>query len=191
LGVLVATTSDTLDWYLNVIYFVYDHEGSGNTGQQCSAATPHAALTSTSKGSHGYPGFKKDLFSIWAAHHPAYVATIIAAEPLDLAKKIEKLSSMKGPRMLISLAPCPTGWDYDPQLCVEIGHLAVQTGVWPLKEYIDGKVVHTKIPKQRKPVEEYLKIQGRFKHLFSPERDEQGIAEIQARIDAYWENITE
>lgn len=105
--------------------------------------------------------------------------------------KNRKLQGMKGPRMLISLAPCPTGWDYDPQLSVEIGHLAVQTGVWPLKEYIDGKVIHTKIPKQRKPVEEYLKLQGRFKHLFHPKRDEQGIAEIQARIDAYWDNVTE
>ena len=190
-GMGMSSTSGAMDRNLNFIYLCYDNEGYGNTGQQYSAATPHAAITSTSKGSHGYPGFKKDLFSIWAAHKPSYVATIIAAEPLDLAKKIEKLQGMKGPRMLISLAPCPTGWDYDPQLSVEIGHLAVQTGVWPLKEYIDGKVIHTKMPKQRKPVEEYLKLQGRFKHLFHPKRDEQGIAEIQARIDAYWDNVTE
>jgi pyruvate ferredoxin oxidoreductase beta subunit len=115
------------------------------------------------------------------------VATVIAAEPLDLAKKVEKLQAMTGPRMLISLAPCPTGWDYDPELSVEIGRLAVQTGVWPLKEYIDGEVRHTKLPRQRKPVDEYLKLQGRFKHLFEPQRDEQGIAEIQTRIDAYWD----
>ena len=92
--------------------------------------------------------------------------------------------------MLISLAPCPTGWDYDPQLSVEVGRLAVRTGVWPLKEYIGGEVRHTKIPRERQPVEEYLKLQGRFKHLFEPERDEQGIAEIQARVDAYWEKVT-
>jgi pyruvate/2-oxoacid:ferredoxin oxidoreductase beta subunit len=65
----------------------------------------------------------------------------------------------------------------------------VQTGVWPLKEYIDGEVRHTKAPKQRKPVDEYLKLQGRFKHLFEPHRDEQGIAEIQTRIDAYWDKV--
>ena len=190
-GMGLSATSGAMDRNLDFIYLCYDNEGYGNTGQQYSAATPHAAITSTSKGSHGYPGFKKDLFSIWAAHRPAYVATIIGAEPLDLAKKIEKLKAMKGPRMLIALAPCPTGWDYDPKLSVEIGRLAVQTGVWPLKEYIDGKVVHTKIPRQRKPVEEYLKLQGRFKHLFHPQEDEQGIAEIQARIDAYWDNVTE
>ena len=195
-GMGLSATSGAMDRNLDFIYLCYDNEGYGNTGQQYSAATPHAAITSTSKGSRGYPGFKKDLFSIWAAHRPAYVATIIGAEPLDLAKKIEKLQAMRGPRMLISLAPCPTGWDYDPKLSVEIGRLAVQTGVWPLKEYIDGKVVHTKIPKknksgQRTPVEEYLKLQGRFKHLFHPQRDEQGIAEIQARIDAYWDKVTE
>jgi pyruvate ferredoxin oxidoreductase beta subunit len=190
-GMGLSATSGAMDRQLDFIYLCYDNEGYGNTGQQYSAATPHSAKTSTSKGSHGYPGFKKDLFSIWAAHNPAYVATIIAAEPLDMAKKIEKLQTMKGSRMLISLAPCPTGWNYDPQLTVEIGRLAVQTGVWPLKEYVDGKVVHTKIPRQRKPVEEYLKLQGRFKHLFEPQRDEQAIAEIQARIDAYWENVTE
>ena len=190
-GMGLSATSGTMDRNLDYIYLCYDNEGYGNTGQQYSAATPHAAITSTSKVAHGYPGFKKDLFSIWAAHKPSYVATMIAAEPLDLAKKIEKLQTMKGPRMLISLAPCPTGWDYDPQLSVEIGRLAVQTGVWPLKEYIDGKVVHTKFPKQRKPVEEYLKLQGRFKHLFHPQRDEQRIAEIQTRVDAYWNSVAE
>jgi pyruvate ferredoxin oxidoreductase beta subunit len=189
-GMGLSSTSGAMDRNLDFIYLCYDNEGYGNTGQQYSAATPHAAITSTSKGSHGYPGFKKDLFSIWAAHHPAYVATIIGAEPLDLAKKIEKLKTIKGPRMLISLAPCPTGWDYDPKLSVEIGRLAVQTGVWPLKEYMNGKVMHTKIPRQRKPVEEYLKLQGRFKHLFHPQTDKQGIAEIQRRIDAYWNNVT-
>ena len=194
-GMGLSATSGAMDRNLNFIYLCYDNEGYGNTGQQYSAATPHAAITSTSKSSHGYPGFKKDLFSIWAAHRPAYVATIIGAEPLDLAKKIEKLSTMKGPRMLIALSPCPTGWDYDPKLSVEIGRLAVQTGIWPLKECIDGQVVHTRTPKKDKtgkrlPVEEYLKLQGRFKHLFQPQRDEAGIAEIQARVDAYWDEIT-
>ena len=140
-GMGMSATSGAMDRNLDFIYLCYDNEGYGNTGQQYSAATPHAALTSTSKGSHGYPGYKKDLFAIWAAHNPAYVATVIAAEPLDLAKKVEKLQTMTGPRMLLSLAPCPTGWDYDPELSVEIGRLAVQTGVWPLKECIGGEVI--------------------------------------------------
>jgi pyruvate ferredoxin oxidoreductase beta subunit len=188
-GMGLSATSGAIDRNLDFLYICYDNEGYGNTGQQYSAATPHAAKTSTSKGSRGFPGFKKDLFSIWAANQPAYVATVIGTEPLDLARKIEKAKSVKGPRLIITLAPCPTGWDYDPKETVEIGKLAVQTGAWPLKEYIDGKVVHTKVPRQRKPIEEYLQKQGRFAHLFKPERNEKLLTEIQQRIDAYWENI--
>jgi pyruvate ferredoxin oxidoreductase beta subunit len=190
-GMGLSATSGAMERDLDFLYICYDNEGYGNTGQQYSGATPHAAKTSTSKGPRGFSGFKKDLFSIWAAHQPAYVATIIGAEPLDLAKKIEKARSMKGPRMIIALSPCPTGWDYDPKETVNIGKLAVKTGVWPLKEYIDGKVVHTKIPKQRKPVEEYLKLQGRYKHLFEPQRDEEMLKTIQDKIDRYWKNISE
>ena len=188
-GMGLSATSGAIDRNLDFIYLCYDNEGYGNTGQQYSAATPHFALTSTSMGSHGYPGFKKDLFSIWAANNPAYVATIIGAEPLDLAKKIEKLQSIKGPRLLISLSPCPTGWDFDPRHTAEIGRLAVSTGIWPLKEYVDGRVVHTKVPRQRKPVEEYLKLQGRYKHLFDPETDHEAIALIQSRVDNYWATV--
>ena len=188
-GMGLSATSGAMERDLDFIYICYDNEGYGNTGQQYSAATPHAARTSTSKGAHGFAGYKKDLFAIWAAHKPAYVATVIGAEPLDLARKIEKAKTMKGPRMIISLAPCPTGWDYDPKLSVEIGKLAVKTGVWPLKEYVDGKVVHTKVPRQRVPVEEYLKLQGRFRHLFEPQRDEALLAELQAKVDAYWESV--
>jgi len=189
-GMGLSATSGAMERDLDFLYICYDNEGYGNTGQQYSGATPHAAKTSTSKGPHGFSGFKKDLFSIWAAHQPAYVATVIGAEPLDLAKKIEKARSMKGPRMIIALSPCPTGWDYDPKETVNIGKLAVKTGVWPLKEYIDGKVVHTKIPKQRKPVEEYLSLQGRYKHLFEPHRDEEMLKVIQDKIDRYWDNIS-
>ena len=190
-GMGLSATSGAMERDLDFIYLCYDNEGYGNTGQQYSGATPHAAKTSTSKGPRGFTGFKKDLFSIWAAHQPAYVATVIGTEPLDLARKIEKARSLKGPRMIIALAPCPTGWDYDPKETVTVGKLAVQTGVWPLKEFINGKVTHTKTPKQRKPVEDYLKTQGRFKHLFEPERDDKLINEIQKKVDTYWRNISD
>jgi pyruvate ferredoxin oxidoreductase beta subunit len=167
----------------------YDNEGYANTGQQSSGATPHAARTATSTGTCGFPGYKKDLFAIWAAHKPAYVATVAGADPLDLARKIEKAKGMKGPRMIIALAPCPTGWEYDSKDSVTIGKLAVATGVWPLKEYVDGKVVHTRIPRPRTRVEEYLKLQGRFAHLFTPQRNEPVLAEIQSAIDSYWAGI--
>jgi pyruvate ferredoxin oxidoreductase beta subunit len=189
-GMGLSATSGTMDRDLDYIYICYDNEGYGNTGQQSSSATPHAALTSTSRSGRGYPGYKKDLFSIWAAHRPAYVATVIGSEPLDLARKIEKAKSMTGPRMIIALAPCPTGWNYDPKDSVTIGKLAVKTGVWPLKEYIDGKVVHTRVPRERAPVEDYLQLQGRFAHLFQPQRNEAMIAEIQARVDRYWDEVT-
>ena len=188
-GMGISATSAAIDRNLDFLYICYDNEGYGNTGQQFSGATPHAALTSTSRGPMGYPGYKKDLFSLWVANKPAYVATVIGAEPLDLARKIEQATKLKGPRMIIALSPCPTGWDFDPKEAVAIGKLAVKTGVWPLKEYRDGKVVHTKIPQDRLPVEEYLKTQGRFAHLFSPVRNEAIINEIQQRIDNYWNII--
>lgn len=189
-GMGLSATSSAIDRDLDFLYLCYDNEGYGNTGQQYSEATPHAARTSTSKGPRGFPGYKKDLFAIWAAHRPAYVATVIGAEPLDLARKIEKAKGLKGPRLIIALSPCPTGWDFEPGESVEIGKLAVRTGIWPLKEYIDGKVTHTKVPHSRLPVEEYLKKQGRFKHLFHPQRNNALLKEIQVRVDAYWESIS-
>jgi len=188
-GMGMSATSGAMDRDLDFIYICYDNEGYGNTGQQYSSATPHGAATTTSRGSRGYPGYKKDLFSVWAAHRPTYVATVIGSEPLDLAKKIEKARDMNGPRMIIALAPCPTGWDYDPKDSVDIGKLAVKTGVWPLKEYVDGVVTHTRVPRDRPPVEDYLKRQGRFAHLFHPARDDALIDEIQARVDHYWEEV--
>ena len=189
-GMGLSATSGAIERNLDFLYICYDNEGYGNTGQQFSAATPHAAKTATSSGPRGYPGFKKDLFSIWAAHEPAYVATVAGAEPVDLARKIEKAMSMKGPRMLIALSPCPTGWDYDPKQTVTIGKLAVKTGIWPLKEYIDGQIVHTKAPGERKPVEEYLKLQGRYRHLFEPQRNDELIEEIQNKVDDYWNKVS-
>jgi pyruvate ferredoxin oxidoreductase beta subunit len=188
-GMGLSATSAAIERGLDFLYICYDNEGYGNTGQQASGATPHAARTATTAGAHGYAGWKKDLFAIWAAHKPAYVATVIGAEPLDLARKIERAVSLRGPRLILALAPCPTGWEYDPKLTVEIGRLAMRTGVWPLKEYVDGKVTHTHVPHPRRPLEDYLKLQGRFRHLFEPQRDEATIATLQARVDAYWNEV--
>ena len=186
-GMGLSSTSGAIERDLDFLYICYDNEGYGNTGQQYSGATPHGAKTSTSKSMRGFAGYKKDLFSIWAAHNPAYVATAIGSEPLDLARKIEKARQLKGPKLIITLAPCPVGWDYDPKESADIGQLAVKTGIWPLKEYIDGKVTHTKIPHTRVPVEEYLQKQGRFTHLFKPQRNEVLLKEIQIKVDHYWD----
>lgn len=186
-GMGLSATSSAIERGLDFLYLCYDNEGYGNTGQQASGATPHGAQTSTTP--LGYRGWKKDLFAIWVAHRPAYAATAIGAEPLDLAKKIERAMSVKGPRLIHALAPCPTGWGFDAKDSVEIGRLAVRTGVFPLKEYVDGAVVHTKIPHPRRPVDEYLRAQGRFRHLFEPARDEARIAAIQRGVDGYWRQV--
>lgn len=188
-GMGLSATSSAIERGLDFIYICYDNEGYGNTGQQYSDATPHGAWTATSKGPRGFAGYKKDLFAIWAAHKPTYIATVLGSEPLDLARKVEKAKSLKGPRFILALAPCPTGWDYDPKDTVEIGRLAVKAGVWPLKEYTAGNVVHTQIPRVRVPVEEYLKTQGRFGHLFHPDRNEAVLGEIQGMVDAYWASV--
>jgi pyruvate ferredoxin oxidoreductase beta subunit len=188
-GMGLASTSGAIDRGLDFLYVCYDNEGYGNTGQQTSPATPHAARTATDALAGGFGGEKKDLFSIWAANGPRYVATAIGAEPVDLARKIEKARGLEGPRLVIVLAPCPTGWGFDPSEGVEIGRLAVATGVFPLKEWEEGRVVHTKVRRPRLPVEEYLARQARFRHLFEPERDEASLAAIQARVDAYWEAV--
>jgi pyruvate ferredoxin oxidoreductase beta subunit len=188
-GMGLSSTSGAIERNLDFLYVCYDNEGYGNTGQQYSGATPHGARTATSTGTRGYAGEKKDLFAVWVAHKPVYVATAVGAEPVDLAQKIERAAGLEGPRFILVLAPCPTGWEYDPGDSVEIGRLAVRTGVWPLKEYVDGRVVHTKTPKPRLPVEQYLKRQGRFAHLFTPERNEAVLSEIQARVDAYWSAV--
>lgn len=189
-GMGLSATSAAIERGLDFLYLCYDNEGYGNTGQQTSSATPHGARTATSTGPAGYAGHKKDLFSIWAAHRPAYVATVIGSEPLDLVRKIEKAKRIKGPKLIIALSPCPTGWGFDPQHTVEIGRLAVRTGLWPLKEYEDGVITHTKVPAGRVPVEEYLKLQERFAHLFSPQRNEALLAEIQAEVDRYWNGVS-
>ena len=132
---------------------------------------------------------KKDIFEIWRAHHPAYVATVSAHEVVDLAEKVHRALSLRGPKLFLSLAVCPTGWGFEPELGDELAHLAVETGIWPLKEAVAGKVRHTYIPNRFRPVSDYLEPQRRFRHLFQPHRNEAALARIQAEVDAYWANV--
>jgi pyruvate ferredoxin oxidoreductase beta subunit len=188
-GMGLSATSAAIERGLDFLYLCYDNEGYGNTGQQSSDATPYGARTATEPAGPGHGAWKKDLFAIWAAHRPAYAATVIASEPLDLAKKLARASALKGPRLILALAPCPTGWDYDPKDTVAIGRLAVRTGLFPLKEVVDGRIVHTLQPRPRLPVEDYLRTQGRYRHLFEPVRADATIAAIQAAVDAYWAQV--
>ncbi len=191
-GMGLSSTSGAMDRDLDFIYICYDNEGYGNTGHQFSAATPHGAATATSRGPSGHQGYKKDLFSIWAAHRPAYLATVSGADPMDMARKIQKAKNLPGSKMFIALAPCPTGWHFDPSLTITVGKMAIKTGVWPLKEYENGSVIHNRIPLspgQRPSTDEYLQLQGRFAHLFTPERNKRILTEIQNSVDTYWHDI--
>ncbi|MBM4133540.1 MAG: pyruvate synthase [Nitrospira sp.] len=185
----LSATSAAIYRNLDFYYFCYDNEAYGNTGMQLSSATPFGAMTTTSPCSLQHPAGatreKKDLFEIWRAHRPPYIATISPRHPLDLAEKFTRAARVTGPKLFLALSACPTGWGYDPAQTTEVARLAVESGLWPLKESVNGTVTHTYVPK-RKPVEEYLKLQTRFRHLFEPARQDEAIRHIQDHVDAYW-----
>lgn len=173
---------------LDFWYFCYDNEAYGNTGFQTSASSPLGSRTATDlAGTHHD---KKDLFEIWRAHRPPYVATVCAHDPVDLAEKVHRARAIRGPKLFLSLATCPTGWGYDPEFGDEIARLALETGIWPLKEAVQGVVRHTYIPNRRLPVREYLERQRRFRHLFHPEPRTDVLNELQRRVDEYWKAAT-
>lgn len=189
----LSSTSAAIFRGLDFWYFCYDNESYGNTGVQMSSATPYGARTTTTPPGRAAPEGtehgKKDLFEIWRAHRPAYLATISPRYPVDLTNKILKAKARRGPKLFIAQAPCPTGWLYDPESTVEIARLAVDTGLFALKEAVDGDVVHTHIPKRRRPVEDYLRPQGRYRHLFEPEHNQTAIRRIQEQVDLYWSQV--
>lgn len=182
----LSATSAAIHRGLDFWYLCYDNEAYGNTGFQLSSGSPAGSHTSTSlvEGQQR----KKNIFDIWLAHQPAYVATVCAHESVDLAEKVRRSLSITGPKLFLSLAVCPTGWGVEPELSDELAHLAVETGIWPLKEAVAGKVRHTYMPNRFRPVSEYLEPQRRFRHLFQP-RDDVVLARIQSEVDTYWSRV--
>jgi len=165
------------------IYICYDNEAYGNTGMQRSGATPIGAWTTTTP--TGKRENKKDMAFIMAAHRVPYIATAIPSYPTDFIEKLEKAKKIKGTRYLHVLTPCPPGWRSDADLSIELGMLAVQTGMWVLFE-IENGVFSINSPSRialdktkRKPVEEYLRPQGRFRHLTA-----KGVVQVQKVVDA-------
>jgi len=164
----LAALSGALERGENFLYVCYDNEAYGNTGMQKSGATPFGASTSTTPG--GREGTKKKILDIVEAHDIPYVATASVGYPQDIYAKTKRALEIKGPKFLHILCTCPTGWRSDPSKTVELGRLAVQTGIWLLYERINGEYrvsAPTKrvLEGEKLPVEEYLKLQGRFKHL--------------------------
>ena len=174
----------------NFIFACYDNEAYMNTGVQRSGSTPPGAFSTTTP--TGKVGRKKNMAKIMEAHGIPYVATAISSYPLDLYDKFKNAQNIYGPKYIHILAPCPPGWGYNPKDSIEIGRLAVQTGFWPLYEVINGKFVLSKDSKRfvdstkRKPIEEYLKIQKRFRTISDSQ-----IEDYKRYISALWETIKE
>ncbi len=171
------------------IYICYDNEAYMNTGVQRSSLTPLGASTTNSPpgpASFGESRPKKNLFEIMIAHRIPYAATASSAYPFDFMNKMAKTKIIKGPKFIHVMCPCPTGWGFPSHLTVEIGKLAVETGLWYLAEYENGKVKMNLVPKSFKPIEEYLKKQRRFRHLNAEQ-----IKLIQEHRDREWQTIRE
>jgi pyruvate ferredoxin oxidoreductase beta subunit len=169
------------------IFVCYDNEGYMNTGTQRSSATPPGALTTTT------PVFtkqepKKDMLKIMEAHGVSYIATVCPSYPLDLNEKFTKAKSLSGTRYIQIYAPCPPGWAYLPKDTVQIGRLAIETGIFILYEIEDGRFRFTGRSKalakkgRRLPISDYVKKQGRFRKM-SPEQ----AAQLQISVDEKWE----
>jgi pyruvate ferredoxin oxidoreductase beta subunit len=171
------------------LYICLDNEAYMNTGIQRSGATPHGAETTTSPAGSVIPGkpeWKKDLIGICAAHGIEYAATACPAYWNDFITKVRKGIEVNGPAVIDVLSPCPLGWRHDSALGIKMVRLAVETRYFPVYEFERGKYkLNIKVP-QPKPVEEFLKLQGRFSHLFNPTYKKDIIDEIQQNINTNW-----
>jgi pyruvate ferredoxin oxidoreductase beta subunit len=171
----------------NFLYICYDNEAYGNTGMQRSGSTPLGAITTTTPG--GKVHAKKDIDRIVEAHNPPYMATACSSYPLDLFQKVKKALSIEGSKFIHLLSPCPPGWRYPAEKSVEVGKLAVKTGAWILWEREHGTLrisgPSRAAIKKPLPLEEYLKIQGRFRTITPAQ-----VQELQRAIDQAKERIS-
>ncbi|MBN2177800.1 MAG: pyruvate synthase subunit beta [Deltaproteobacteria bacterium] len=164
----------------DMLYACFDNEAYMNTGIQRSGATPFGASTTTNpagRASSGKGEWKKNITEIIAAHGVQYAATACHSYPLDFMNKVKKAREVKGPTFIHCLAVCPTGWRIPSEACIKMGRLASETGIFPLYEVENGKYRMTIKPEKLRPVGDYLKAQGRFRHL-TPE----DIERIQEKV---------
>ena len=176
----------------DMVYVCYDNEAYMNTGIQRSSSTPHFADTTTTPQGTVIPGKmqqKKNLTKIMVAHGIPYVAqTTFIGNFKDITEKAHKAIYTPGAAFLNVMAPCPRGWRYPSEKLMEVTKMAVETCVWPLYEVVEGKYILSYKPKNKLPVEEYLKMQGRFAHMFKP-GNEWMIEEAQRNVDENWEKL--
>ncbi len=175
----------------NMLYVCYDNGAYMNTGIQRSSATPKYADTTTSpagKVIQGKQQFRKSLTDIMIAHNIPYVAQSVPSNWKDLHNKAAKAFKKGGPAFINTLSICPRGWRTDTEDGMLVTRLAVDTCFWPLYEVEDGVWKLTYKPKEKKPLVEFLKVQGRFKHLFKP-GNEALIEELQEEVDRRWEEL--
>jgi len=187
----LQSLSGALERQHDFLYVCYDNGAYMNTGGQRSGATPFGADTETTpagKRSFGKKEKRKDLMSIVIAHHISYAAQANAAYLADLAKKAKKALETEGPKFLLVLQPCTNLWKFPTSQYVNIGKLATETNFWPLWEFEGGKYKINWATEKPKPLEEFLKTQGRFKHLFKP-GNEKIVQEMQKEIDADWKKL--
>jgi len=167
------------------IYVCYDNEAYMNTGIQRSSATPWGAWTTTTPVRHPKAQPKKDIVAIMAAHRIPYTATATVAYAEDFVRKVRKAKEIRGAKFLHVLSPCPAGWKSEPAQSVYLSRLAVQTCIFPLYEIENGEKYTINVwPKEKIPVEEYLRLQGRFAHLKAED-----MRRIQENVDREWEKL--
>ena len=168
----------------NIIFICYDNEAYMNTGIQRSSATPWGSWTTTTPPSDLKTEFKKDIIQIMAAHRIPYAATLSIAHMDDFVRKVKKAQSIRGFKFLYIFSPCPVGWRFSAELTVRLARLAVQTRVFPLYEVEDGDQFTLNLEPEGLPINEYLKLQGRFSFL------REGDAErIQENVDREWKRL--
>ena len=188
----LQSLSGALERGHDFLYVVLNNEAYMNTGVQRSSATPRWASATTSpvgKAIPGKPQDRKDLTEIAAAHHVAYVAQASVSHLIDLANKVERAMKYEGPKVINVLSTCPLGWRVPWDKSVEIAKLAVETCYWPLYEVEQGRYRITYKPRKKIPIEEWLKPQGRFRHLFKSEKGKELIGELQTAVDRHWEEL--
>ncbi|MEN3203669.1 MAG: thiamine pyrophosphate-dependent enzyme [Atribacterota bacterium] len=173
------------------LYVCYNNEAYMNTGIQRSSATPLGAWTTTSPVGRVLPGktqWRKNLTEIVAAHGIPYVAQSVASNWRDLVNKAEKAFHTDGPSFINVLASCNRGWRHEPSETLKVMQLAVECCIWPLYEVENGVYRLTYKPKEKKPVEEWLRVQGRFRHLLAPE-NRHLVEAFQRHVDEEWEKL--